>query len=109
MGERPDIWDETELVTVVPFAYNYSAWNRLKELLDAGDNELAQKYVDYGATLDPTHYLFYSGIDEDYWEDGNWMEPQGVLTGNKLTFQFNFDHYSAGGYSIIRVEYTLSE
>ena len=77
--------------------------------MDAGDNELAQEYVDYGATLDPTQYLFYSGIDEDYWEDGNWMEPRGVLTGNKLTFQFNFDHYSAGGYSIIRVEYTLSE
>ena len=109
LGERPDIWDETELITIVPFAYDYSAWNRLKEMLDTGDNELAQEYVEYGATLDPTQYLFYSGIDEDYWEDGNWIEPQGILTGNKLTFQFNFDHYSAGGYSIIRVEYTLSE
>ena len=47
LGERPDIWDETELITIVPFAYDYSAWNRLKEMLDTGDNELAQEYVEF--------------------------------------------------------------
>lgn len=109
LGERPNIWDETEMVTIVPFVYDYSAWNRLKEALDTGENELLQEYVEQGATLDPVKYLFYSAIDEDYWEDGNWIEPQGMLTGNKLTFQFNFDHVSASGYSIIRVEYTLPE
>ena len=45
-----------ESVSVVPFVYNYSAWNRLKEKVDAGD-ETAIECVGYGATVNPVVYL----------------------------------------------------
>lgn len=98
-----------EPLTVVPFVYSYSAWERLKDKLEAGD-EKALECVEYGATVNPLNYLINSSIDTDVWEDSSrWMEPTGVLKGNKLTFQFNFDHASAAGYTKITVEYILPE
>lgn len=98
-----------EELTTVPFVYNYSAWNRLKEKVDAGD-ETAIECVGFGATVKPEAYLVNSSIDSDYWEDSSrWVEPKGTLNGKKLTFQFNFDHSSATGYTKISVEYTLPE
>lgn len=108
IGEVTDYMDETR--TAVPLAYDYSAWNRMKEKLDAND-QTALECVANGVIIDPAYYLFTSSIDEDEWDDGNWKEPKGEwdVNGNKLTFSFCFDHSSAGGYSNITVEYTLPE
>lgn len=107
LGTVMNSYDEP--LTVVPFAYSYSAWDRLKEKIDAGD-EKAIECVGYGSTVNPVNYLVYSSIDFDDWGDNSrWMEPKGTLKGNKLTFRFNFDHASAAGYTKIIVEYTLPE
>lgn len=107
LGSVMNSYDEP--LAVVPFAYSYSAWDRLKEKVDAGD-EKAIECVGYGATVNPVNYLMSSSVDSDNWGDNSrWLEPKGTLKGNKLIFQFNFDHASAAGYTKIIVEYTLPE
>ncbi len=103
---------EDDPITIVPFHYDYSAWNRLKELADAG-NEIALACSGNSQTLDPLFHLFTTDISEDGWENepSDFVAPEGNLNINegKMTFIFSFDHSDAGGYSQITIEYTLPE
>lgn len=103
---------EDDPIIIVPFSYDYSAWNRLKEFADAG-NEIALACSDNSQTLNPLYHLFISDISEDQWENepSDFIAPEGVLniSEGKMTFTFSFDHSDAGGYSQITIEYTLPE
>lgn len=103
---------EDDPIIIVPFSYDYSAWNRLKALADAG-NEIALACSDNSQTLNPLYHLFITDISEDQWENepSDFIAPEGVLniSEGKMTFTFSFDHSDAGGYSQITIEYTLPE
>lgn len=103
---------EDDPIIIVPFDYNYSAWNRLKAEADAG-NEIAVVCLDNSQTINPLYHLFISDITEDTYENepSDWIAPEGNLniTGNKMTFVFTLDHSDAGGYTQVSVEYTLPE
>lgn len=93
-----------EKLTVVPFRYGFSAWDRQKSLLDKGDADMREIY-DTGGVADPAYYLFSSGIDEDAYGNGTWIESKGELdlAKGEMTFQFIMDHAYAGDYTIVKV------
>lgn len=110
IGQRPDSYGDPQVV--VPFDYSYTAWDRLKKWLDEG-NEKAQECVSGGATVEPAFYFVYSSIDADGWENepSDWFEPKAGLdlANGKMTFDFCFDHLSAGGYAHVIAEFILPE
>lgn len=108
--------------TVVPFSYEFSAWNRLKQLADEGkklevdDGDKKTEYtvqelIEQGGSLQPEDYLFYSTIAEDGWENEptDWVAPKSTFDFQNGTFSFifPFDHTTSGGYTQIRVTYTM--
>lgn len=98
---------ETVYSPVVPFEYSFSAWDRQKELLDAGDAEMMDAYI-LGGSAEPSYYLFSYSVDEDGYGNGNWLESKGHIDFEKgeMTFQFVMDHYYAYDYTIVHVTYT---
>ena len=105
LGEVEDSYGDP--MTVVPFCYSFSAWDRQKKLLDEGDAEMQEIY-DQGGIANPAYYLFSYGINEDGYGNGNWIESKGHIDFEKgeMTFQFVMDHYYAGDYTIVHVTYT---
>lgn len=105
LGEVEDSYGDP--MTVVPFSFSFTAWDRQKELLDAGDAEMQEIY-DQGGIANPAYYLFSYSVDEDGYENGNWLESEGHIDFEKgeMTFQFVMDHYYAGDYTIVYVTYT---
>ena len=104
LGPKEDSYGDTYMV--VPFDYSFSAWDRQKELLDAGDAEMQEIY-DQGGYANPTFYLFYCGADTNEWEGENWLESKGHIDFEKgeMTFQFVIDHAYAGDYTSVHVTY----
>lgn len=110
LGERADTYGDPKIV--VPFDYSYTAWDRLKKLIDEG-NEKAIECVGYGVTVEPVYYLVHFAADVDEWanEPSDWMEPKAELDleNGKMTFTFCMDHMNAGGYTQVSVEFVLPE
>lgn len=95
--------------STIPFTYSFSAWDRMKELIDQGNAE-AIEYDYTGGSANPTQYLFISPITYDCWEvPENYLSPKMTFDfkNKKLNCQFVFDHPMAGGYTRITVEYQL--
>ncbi len=97
---------ETVYSPVVPFEYTFSAWTRQKKLLDAGNAEMMEAYIQ-GGTAEPSNYLFSYSVDEDGYGNGNWLESKGHIDfkEGKMTFQFVMDHYYAYDYTVVNVTY----
>ncbi len=110
------------LIKGVDFRYSYTAWDRLKKMAEDGESIRiesgeggkpqdipASQMIEEGNTLDPVYYLRYSDIGYDSWENdpSDFVEPLSSIDFEKgeMTFQFSFDHYSAGGYARIYVTY----
>lgn len=116
---RPNIYDED--ITIVPFDYTYSVWERLKAKAEAGqsvtvnDGETQTAYTlselinDYGVTLNPSAYLGTTTIDTNYWESILYTAPTGHVdfAGGKMTFIFPWDFQNASGYELINVSYSF--
>ena len=104
LGPKENSYGDTYMV--VPFDYSFSAWDRQKELLDAGDAEMQEIY-DQGGYANPTFYLFYCGADTNEWEGNYWIESKGHIDFEKgvMTFQFVIDHAYAGDYTSVHVTY----
>ncbi|MTG97057.1 MULTISPECIES: DUF4929 family protein [Myroides] len=102
-----DIWGDD--YTIVPFQFKYSAWDRLKKLLDEG-NPLAIENTEMGGTVNPSYYLNNQDIQEDYYdmgEGGNYRTTSATLTDTHLNFQFIIGHEHANDYILFTVEYKL--
>ena len=97
--------DEYELITAVNFEYEFPLWDELLNMVKT-NNKLYEDVIT-GGSVHPDYYLTYSKIDEDDWDDGNWVKPVSNYDNTKgeMTYKFNFDHYSSGGYDIITVKY----
>jgi hypothetical protein len=95
--------------TAVPFQFKYSAWDRLKKLLDEG-NPLAIENVEMGGSVNPQNYINISDISDDNYGQGdlgNYRKSSAKLTDNKLNFQFVMGHEHANDYILFTVEYKL--
>lgn len=105
LGEVEDSYGDPYMI--VPFDYSFSAWDRQKKLLDAGDADMQEIY-DQGGFANPAFYLFYCGADTDEYESGNWLESKGHIDFEKgeMTFQFVIDHAYASDYTRVHVTYT---
>lgn len=120
VGTRANAYDED--ITVVPFKFGFTAWDRLKALADEGkevevDEGEGNKsmvslsdIIDMGGSLNPDAYLFNSTISEDAWDNPvNYVTPQGAIdfaTG-KMSFTFPWDFSVASGYERISVVYAF--
>lgn len=102
----------------IPFAYNFSAWNRQLGLMEQ-NNPTALELQSYGVTAAPACYLGLSDVLEDVWEideeeDGVsnfYVEPSAEIDFNAGTMKFIFPFDSADqyGYSRITVTYSLQK
>lgn len=120
LAERKNNYDEP--ITVVPFRFSYSAWERMKKQAERGDKfqvEEGGTKVEYtladaiatGTSLNPDACLFSSSLEHDAWENepSDWVKPSAVFDeqAGTLTFTFPWDHSSSSGYTQIQVVYTL--
>lgn len=110
-----------EPITIVPFDYTYSVWERLKSKAEAGesvtvdDGEEQASYTltelinDYGVTLNPSVYLGTTTIDTNYWENNLYVSPAGEIDfkNGSMTFTFPWDFQQASGYEQINVSYSF--
>jgi len=96
-------------ITVVPFKYEYSAWNRLQKLLKQG-NAIAIENNEQGGSVNPALYLNTGSILEkdDEYKNNTWNKVETKLTEDKLSFQFIIDHYQASGFITFNIEYKLN-
>lgn len=102
----------------IPFAYNFSAWNRQLGLMEQ-NNPTALELQSYGVTAAPACYLGLSDVLEDTWEideeeDGVsnlYVEPSAEIDFNAGTMKFIFPFDSADqyGYSRITVTYSIQK
>ena len=101
LAERKNNYDEP--ITVVPFRFSYSAWERMKKQAERGDKfqvEEGGTKVEYtladaiatGTSLNPDACLFSSSLEHDAWENepSDWVKPSAVFDeqGGTLTFTF---------------------
>lgn len=98
-------------ITIVPFEYEYSAWDRLKKLIDEGNPEAIEAY-EQGGTIDPKQrinagmILLEEGEDSPY-DNDSWMETTAKITEDEISFNFIMDHDNATGFTQVRVQYKL--
>lgn len=90
----------------VPFEFKYSAWDRFKKLLDAGDLMATENY-EMGGSINPAHHINVDQIIEDDYDNYTWKESKAKLTDSKFTFEFIFIHNNADGYIQVKTEYKL--
>lgn len=95
--------------TAAPFTYKYTAWDRLKKLIDE-QNPLAVENYEMGGSVYPGHYINNGDIATDgFTKDGMgyWREPTATLSDNILKFQFTISHTNADDYVLFNIEYKL--
>lgn len=95
--------------TAVPFTYKYTAWDRLKKLIDE-QNPLAVENYEMGGSVYPGHYINTSDITTDEFTtdgQGYWRESTATLSDNMLSFQFTISHTNASDYVLFNIEYKL--
>lgn len=107
-------------ITVVPFSYLFSAWERLKAKAEAGETvEITEgdetvsyalaDIIEMGGSLNPSNYLGTTTIDTNYWESILYVTPTGKIDFNAgtMTFAFPWDFANAYGYEQINVSYSF--
>lgn len=124
IGKGKNIYDDE--ITIVPFAYTFSAWDRLLQIAKKGDVSVKIKlpYEDHeqvilineemlntGGSISPYRWLGHSTIAKDDFgnDPSDYIKPSSLFddkTG-KLTFDFPWDFDEANGYTQIHVEYTF--
>ena len=96
-----------DYIHAVGFEYKYSAWDRMKTLI-AAKNQDAIDAAEGGGSVDPEVYLNNSQIKTNDWGEKNWVKASSsfdVKTGI-MKFTFNFDHMNAADYIKVEVTYT---
>lgn len=110
LGDGKSQYDDP--ITIVPFAYRFSALDRQNKLIESGNAEI-QDLKSQGASADPAYYLFVYNLVENNYEDQpeNFITCTGSidLSTDKMTYEFMLSHTSAGGYSHVNVVYEKKE
>lgn len=112
------IEENDEGTNVIPFVYDYSAWNRQQQtenyIIDNGDEgkeEMTmEEAIEWGITLNPASYLGYSDVSYDAWDGGEtslYVTPEGSWNSSSLDFVFPFDFSLASGYEKVSVRISI--
>lgn len=114
---KPNIYEEE--ITVVPFIFNFSAWERQLSLADfvmdngesASEQVTMEEAIGMGVTLSPDYYLISSDISYDAWESDPslYTTPAASYDNKEMTFTFPWDFMNAYGYERIQVKLTLNK
>ena len=95
---------EDEIV-IVPFAYEFTAYEREKAAVAAGT--FTKDEYSYDATANPYYHLNMDDITEDLYEGGNWVEASAAISNDSLVFTFCFyGCYLDGDYTRVVATYT---
>lgn len=93
-----------EEITIVPFAYDFAPYT--KELAAIG-NGTFDKEDDFDATINPAYWLnCYDITSNDEFESVLWVEPNAVISKEKLEFSFCFSNYFDSGCNRVTVTYS---
>lgn len=87
-------YDDYNGIDKIPFAYNYSPWEKQKALIAAGNADAAALNEE-GATANPDFYLQYGNMTENDLEAGYFVEPKASIDPAKKTMTFRFSTSSA--------------
>ena len=91
-------------ITIVPFHFDFSAYERELQAIEAGT--FARGEYDSDATANPYYWLnCYDIISYDESSDF-WVEPSAVISNEKLEFSFCFSNYNDYDYSRVTVTYS---
>lgn len=91
-----------EEITVVPFDYSFSAYDRELATTIEKDDEWA-----YDATANPYYHLNCDDVTEDWYEGGNWVEASAEIVDGNLVFTFcTYACYLDGDYTRVVATYT---
>lgn len=100
LGDGKDQYDED--ITVVPFDYSFSAYDRELSVNIEKDDEWASD-----ATANPYYHLNCDDITEDLYEGGNWVEASAEISNERLVFTFcTYACYLDGDYTRVVATYT---
>lgn len=84
VGEGCDQYGDP--ITIVPFSYEFTAYER--ELAALADGSFEKDEYSYDATANPAYHLNNTDISEDLCEYGNWVEASAAVSNEALTFTF---------------------
>ena len=94
-----------EEITIVPFDYEFTAYEREKTAIS--DGSFVKDEYSYDATANPSYHLNNSDIAEDGYEGGNWVEASAEISNESLVFTFCFyGCYLDGDYTRVVATYT---
>lgn len=95
-------------INIVNFTYTYSAWERLKKLIEA-NNPIAIENSEQGGTVNPAEYLNTDNILEDVYPGNQsiWKASTAKLSDQSLSFDFLMGHSGAGNYITVSVKYVF--
>ena len=100
LGDGKDQYDGD--ITVVPFEYSFSAYDRELSVNIEKDDEWAPD-----ATANPYYHLNCDDITEDLYEGGNWVEASAEISNESLVFTFcTYACYLDGDYTRVVATYT---
>jgi len=100
LGDGKDQYDGD--ITVVPFDYSFSAYDRELSVNIEKDDEWASD-----ATANPYYHLNCDDITEDLYEGGNWVEASAEISNESLVFTFcTYACYLDGDYTRVVATYT---
>ena len=100
LGDGKDQYDGD--ITVVPFDYSFSAYDRELAVDIEKDDEWASD-----ATANPYYHLNCDDITEDLYECGNWVEASAEISNESLVFTFcTYACYLDGDYTRVVATYT---
>lgn len=89
-------------ITIVPFDYSFSAYDRELAATLTKDDEWASD-----ATANPYYHLNCDDITEDLYEGGNWIEASAEISNEALVFTFcTYACYLDGDYTRVVATYT---
>lgn len=108
LGEGKDSYDDP--ITIVPFEFDYSAWNRQKKLIDEG-NLKAIECHEGGASAMPGRYINQTDITEDGYESDDYTfkpvnKGEWLVGEKKMQFAYYTSVQDAGWYITVTTEYS---
>lgn len=108
IGKSKDGYDDE--INTVPFSFTYTAWDRLKVLIDKG-NEDAIECHEGGATSNPYNYLNNTDITENAYDDAELKPIVGKIdfASKKMQFSFRTSIQDGGNYIIVQTEYNADQ
>lgn len=95
-------------INVVPFAFSYTAWDRLQEKVKEG-NSVAKSSLESDGTSNPSYYLNKENISNDEFGGGAFKETTGSIdfTKGKIVFEFLTSHATGADYLQVKAEYSI--